>query len=61
MAGRLPFLTDEAVDGTYVLALKRRGWVLAIEVFGEMTDDETLFAHAAAQDRVSVEADEESG
>ena len=59
MAGRFPLLTDESVDGPYVLALRIPGWplVLAIEVFGEMTDDETLFAHAAAEDRVFVTED----
>jgi hypothetical protein len=59
VAGRFPLLTDESVDGPYVYALGRRGWdvVLAREVFGEMTDDETLFAHAAAEDRVFVTED----
>ncbi len=57
--GRFRLLTDESVDGPYVRALQRRGWeiVLAIEVFGEMTDDEKLFAHAAAEDRVFVTED----
>jgi predicted nuclease of predicted toxin-antitoxin system len=59
VAGRFPLLTDESVDGPFVLALARHGWesVRAIDMFGEMTDDEALFAYAAAEERVFVTED----
>jgi hypothetical protein len=59
VAGRFPLLSDESVDGPYVRTLERRGWELvrAIDVFGEMTDDEALFAYAAKEGRVFVTED----
>jgi len=42
-------LTDENVDGPLIKALSARGWDVAraVDVFGERTDDETLFGYAA--------------
>lgn len=59
MAGRFPLFTDENVAGPLIKALIARGWdvVRAVDVFGERTGDQVLFAHAAAQGRVFVTGD----
>ncbi len=59
MAGRFPLLTDENVGGPLIRALRARGWdlVRALDVFGENTDDDVLFAWAAEQGRVFVTDD----
>jgi hypothetical protein len=59
VAGRFPLFTDENVDGPLIKALSARGWdvVRAVDVFGERTDDEVLFAYAAEHGRVFVTGD----
>ena len=59
MAGRFALLTDENIPGPLIKALIARGWdvVRAVDVFGERTDDEVLFAYAADQTRVFVTED----
>ena len=59
MPGRFALFTDEDVDGPLIKALRARGWdvVRAVDIFGERTDDEALFAYAAGQGRVFVTGD----
>lgn len=59
MPGRFPLFTDENVDGPLIKALITRGWdvVRAVDVFGERTDDASLFAYAAEEGRVFVTGD----
>jgi PIN domain-containing protein len=59
VAGRFALFTDENVDGPLIKGLAARGWdvVRAVDVFGERTDDETLFAYAASHGRVFVTRD----
>lgn len=59
MAGRFPLFTDENVGGPLIHGLRERGWdvVRAIDVFGEETDDDVLFAWAAEMQRVFVTDD----
>lgn len=59
MAG-FPLFTDNHVRQQVVNGLRERGWdvVRAVDVFPEGTDDEVLFAHAAAEGRVFVSSDE---
>jgi hypothetical protein len=57
--GRFGLFTDENIPGPLITALIARGWdvVRAVDVFGERTDDEVLFAYAAEQERVFVTDD----
>ena len=59
MLGRFALFTDENIDGPLIKALGARGWdvVRAVDVFGERTDDEVLFAYAAEHGRVFVTGD----
>ena len=59
MAGRFPVLTDACVNEHLVRALRDQGWdiVRAIDLYPEKTEDEVLFARAAADDRVFVTND----
>ena len=59
MAGRFPVLTDACVNEHLVRALRDQGWdiVRAINLYPEKTEDEVLFARAAADDRVFVAND----
>jgi hypothetical protein len=59
VAGRFALLTDENVDGPLIKALRALGWDVerAVDVFGERTDDEILFAYAAEHGRVFVTGD----
>ncbi len=59
MPGRFPLLTDENVPGPAIEGLKSRGWevVLTINVFGQRSVDEKVFAHAADHGRVLVTTD----
>lgn len=59
MPGRFALFTDENIAGPLIKALIARGWdvVRAVDVLGERTDDEVLFAYAAAQGRVFVTGD----
>lgn len=60
MPSRFPLFTDENIAGLLIKALVARGWDVerAVDVFGEKTDDEVLFAHTAEQGRVFVTADQ---
>jgi len=57
---RFPLFTDEIIAGPLIKALVARGWDVerAVDVFGEKTDDEVLFAHTAEQGRIFVTADQ---
>lgn len=59
MPGRFALFTDENIAGPLIKALSARGWdvVRAVDVFGERTDDEALFAYAADHRRVFVTGD----
>lgn len=59
MPGRFPLFTDENISGHLIKALSSRGWDVqrAVDAFGERTEDEVLFAHAAEQGRVFVTCD----
>ncbi len=59
MPGRFPLFTDENISGHLIKALVSRGWDVqrAVDVFGERTDDERLFAWAAEQGRAFVTSD----
>ena len=59
MPGRFGLFSDENVEGPLIKALTARGWdvVRAVDVFGERTNDEALFAWAAEHDRVFVTGD----
>lgn len=59
MPGRFALFTDENVDGPLIKALVARGWdvVRAVDVFGERTDDDVLFAYAAKHGRIFVTGD----
>ena len=59
MAGLFALFTDENLEGPLIKALSSRGWDVAraVDVFGERTDDEVLFAWAAEHDRVFVTGD----
>ena len=58
MPGRFALFTDENVDGPLIKALSARRWDVkrAVDVFGERTDDEALFALAAFE-KLAEEAD----
>ena len=60
MAGRFALLTDEHVPGPLLKGLIRLGWDVrrAVDVFGQRTDDDVLFAYAAREGRVFVTTDE---
>lgn len=60
MAGRFPLLSDEHVSGPLLQGLARRGWDVqrGVDVFGQRTDDDVLFAYAAKEGRVFVSNDE---
>lgn len=60
MAGRFPLLSDEHVSGPLLQGLVRRGWDIqrGVDVFGQRTDDDRLFAYAAKEGRVFVGNDE---
>jgi hypothetical protein len=57
--GPFPLLTDEHISNSLVETLRHRGWdvVRAVDVFGQRTDDQILFEHAAAEGRVLVTTD----
>ena len=59
MPGRFALLTDEHIGGSLIKGLRKRGWdiVRAVDVFGERTDDDVLFAYAAENGRVFVTDD----
>ncbi len=59
MSGRFPLFTDENISGHLIKALVSHGWDVqrAVDVFGERTDDERLFAHAAERGRAFVTCD----
>jgi len=59
VAGRFALFVDEHVQGPLVNALKRQGWDVerAVDVFGQRTDDDVLFAYAAEKGRVFVTND----
>lgn len=59
MPGRFALFTDENIGGPLIKALVERGWEVerAIDVFGEQTDDNALFAYAAQAGRVFVTDD----
>lgn len=59
MAGPFPLLTDEHISSALIKTLRDHGWdvVRAVDVFGQRTDDQTLFEYAAAQGRVLVTTD----
>ncbi len=61
MPGRFPLLTDENIPGPLIDALRSAGWDVlhARDVFGENTDDDILFEHAASQQRVLVSTDQD--
>ena len=60
MVASLPLFTDNHVRQQIVDGLRAPSWdvVRAIDVFAEGTEDETLFAWAAANGRVFVTSDE---
>lgn len=60
MAGRFALFVDEHVQGPLVKGLKRLGWDVerAVDIFGQHTDDDVLFAYAAEKGRVFVTNDE---
>jgi hypothetical protein len=60
VAGRFALLTDEHVPGPLLKGLIRLGWDVqrAVDVFGQSTDDDVLFAYAAKEGRVFVSNDE---
>jgi len=59
VAGRFPLLTDENVLGPLIEGLRARGWdlVRTVDVFGERSVDETIFAFAAEHGRVLASTD----
>jgi len=58
VAGPFPLLTDEHISKALIKALRDRGWdAVAVDVFGQRTDDEQLFAYAAEQGRALVTTD----
>jgi hypothetical protein len=61
--GRFAIFTDENVDGPLIKALSARGWdvVRAVDVFGERTDDEALFARVDSHRERSPENDPTKG
>jgi hypothetical protein len=60
VAGRFALLTDEHVPGPILKGLIHLGWDVerAVDVFGQRTDDDVLFAYAAKEGRVLVTTDE---
>ena len=59
MPGHFGLFTDENIPGPLIKALVTRGWdvLRAVDVFGERTDDDVLFAYAAEHGRVFVTDD----
>jgi predicted nuclease of predicted toxin-antitoxin system len=56
---RFPLLTDEHIPDALVEGLRARGWdvVRAVDVFGQKTDDDIIFEHAAREGRVIITTD----
>jgi len=59
VAGRFPLLTDENVSAPVIEGLAARGWdvLRAIELFGQKSIDDTIFAYAAEHGRVLASSD----
>jgi hypothetical protein len=59
VAGPFPLLTDEHISKALIKTLRDHGWnvVCAVDVFGQRTDDQILFEHAAENGRVLVTTD----
>lgn len=59
MPGRFSLFTDENIGGPFIKGLVARGWDVqrAVDVFGEETDDDALFAYAAKTGRVFLTDD----
>jgi len=59
MAGLFPLLTDEHISNALVEGLRARGWdvLRAVDVFGQKTDDDLIFAYALEHGRVVITTD----
>src|SRR5262249_14169612 len=59
VSGRFPLLTDENISGPVIEGLRARGWdvVRTIDVFGERSVDEVIFAYAVEKGRVLASSD----